>query len=159
MPRLGEKEWDIDEVIDDAGHVRYDEERWKRLEREGWTPTSDWYESMCRSFNNDPLKIAQELDVSFLGSSDNVVAPEFIEQQTKLNVKDKLDDFADPLVEETWFWKRPIENHRYIVAVDPSRGTAADRTAIEIIDMDGRDEEGLPIVEQVGEYLGRKLRR
>ena len=30
-------------------------------------------------------------------------------------------------------------------------------TAIEIIDMDGRDENGMPIVEQVAEYYGKKL--
>ena len=40
---------------------------------------------------------------------------------------------------------------------DPSRGTSADNTAIEIIDMDGRDENGLPIIEQVAEYVGKKL--
>ena len=65
------------------------------------------------------MKIDQELDVSFMGSSDNVVAPEFIEQQNKLNVMEPLEDFKDPLVEETWFWKKPIEGHRYICACLP----------------------------------------
>jgi hypothetical protein len=92
-----------------------------------------------------------------MGSSDNVIAPEFIEMQDKMNVREPLEDYKDPLVEETWFWKLPIEGHRYILACDPSRGTAADRTAIEIIDMDGRDENGLPIIEQVAEYVGKKL--
>jgi hypothetical protein len=77
--------------------------------------------------------------------------------QERLNVREPLEDFKDPLVEETWFWKMPIEGHRYICSVDPSRGTAADRTAIEIIDMDGRDENGIPIIEQVAEYVGKKL--
>ena len=40
---------------------------------------------------------------------------------------------------------------------DPSRGTSEDKTAIEIIDMDGQDENGMPIVEQVAEYVGRRL--
>lgn len=152
-------EWDYDEdpIIDDEGGIKYDEERWANLEHKGWKPDSPWYQEMCKSFNNDSMKIAQELDVSFMGSSDNVVAPEFIEMQEKLNVREPLDDFADPLVEETWFWKKPIEGHRYICAVDPSRGTAADRTAIEIIDMDGQDENGMPIIEQVAEYVGKKL--
>lgn len=61
------------------------------------------------------------------------------------------------MCEETWFWKKPIDGHRYICSIDPSRGTAADRTAIEIIDMDGRDENGMPIIEQVSEYVGKKL--
>lgn len=152
-----EWEYDVDPIVDDEGSVKYDEERWARLEHEGWKPDSNWYTDMCHSFNNDEMKIAQELDVSFMGSNDNVVAAKYIEMQEKLNVREPLDDFADPLVEETWFWKKPIEGHRYICAVDPSRGTAADRTAIEIIDMDGQDENGMPIIEQVAEYVGKKL--
>lgn len=155
--KSGEMETIIEETLDKTGTVKYDEERWRKLERDGWKPTSPWYDSMCRSFNNDSMRIAQELDVSFMGSSDNVVAPEFIEEQEKLNVRQPLEDFKDPLVEETWFWKKPIDGHRYLLACDPSRGTAADRTAIEIIDMDGRDENGMPIIEQVAEYVGKKL--
>jgi hypothetical protein len=153
----GEWEFDQDPIIDSEGSVKYDEERWARLEHNGWKPTAPWYDEMCKQFNNDSMKIAQELDVSFMGSADNVVAPEFIEMQEKLNTREPLDDFHDPLVEETWFWKRPMEGHRYILACDPSRGVSADRTAIEIIDMDGRDENGLPIIEQVAEYVGKKL--
>jgi hypothetical protein len=92
-----------------------------------------------------------------MGSADNVVAPEFIEMQETLNMREPLEDFKDPIVEETWFWKKPIDGHRYILACDPSRGTAADRTAIEVIDMDGRDENDMPIIEQVAEYVGKKL--
>lgn len=153
----GEWEFDQDPIIDNEGGVKYDEARWAKLEHDGWKPNSPWYEEMCKQFNNDEMKIAQELDVSFMGSADNVVGPIYIEQQEKLNVREPLDDFADPLVSETWFWKKPIEGHRYICAVDPSRGTSADRTAIEIIDMDGRDENNMPIIEQVAEYVGKKL--
>jgi hypothetical protein len=153
----GEVEVIKEETLDETGTVKYDEEKWRELERKGWKPMSPWYESMCKSFNNDSMKIAQELDVSFMGSSDNVIAPEYIEMQDKLNVREPLEDYKDPLVDETWFWKLPIDGHRYICAVDPSRGTAADRTAIEIIDMDGRDEDGMPIIEQVAEYVGKKL--
>lgn len=53
--------------------------------------------------------------------------------------------------------EKPIDGHRYIVAVDPSRGVSADKTAIEVIDMDGIDENGFPIIEQVAEYVGKKL--
>lgn len=153
----GEWMYDQDPIVDADGSVKYDEERWARLEHEGWKPTAPWYEDMCKSFNNDSMRIAQELDVSFMGSADNVVAPEFIEMQEKLNVREPLTDFKDPIVEETWFWKKPIEGHRYILTCDPSRGVSADRTAIEIIDMDGRDENDMPIIEQVAEYLGKKL--
>ena len=153
----GEWMFDQDPIIDEEGGIPYNEERWAKLEHEGWKPSAPWYDEMCKQFNNDSMKIAQELDVSFMGSADNVVAPEYIEMQEKLNTREPLADYADPLVEETWFWKKPIEGHRYILACDPSRGVSADRTAIEIIDMDGMDENGLPIIEQVAEYVGKKL--
>ena len=153
----GEILYDEDPIIDNEGNIEYNEERWARLEHKGWKPTAPWYDEMCKQFNNDSMKIAQELDVSFMGSADNVVAPEFIEMQEKFNVREPLEDFKDPIVEETWFWKKPIDGHRYICAVDPSRGVSADKTAIEIIDMDGEDENGMPIIEQVAEYVGKKL--
>ena len=153
----GELKWFVEDLVDEEGSVKYDEAHWEEMIQKGWTPRSPWYEEMCKSFNNDSMKIAQELDVSFQGSANNVVAPEFIEQQNTLNVREPLEDFKDPMNEDTWFWKKPIDGHRYIIGADPSRGVSADRTAIEIIDMDGRDENGMPIIEQVGEYVGKKL--
>lgn len=153
----GELNWIIEPTLDSSGTVKYDEELWAQRVQEGWSPTSDWYMGMCQSFNNDSMKIAQELDVSFMGSANNVVDPQFIEMHRTLNVREPLENMKDPLVEETWFWKPPIEGHRYICTCDPSRGVSEDRTAIEMIDLDGRDENGLPIVEQVMEYVGKKL--
>ncbi len=153
----GELDWIEEETLDATGTINYDEERWRDLERKGWTPTSPWYISMCKAFNNDSMMIAQELDGSFMGSANNVVAPEYIEMQQTLNVREPLKDMKDPMVDETWFWKPPIKGHRYILGIDPSRGTSEDRTAIEIIDMDGEDENGLPVIEQVAEYIGKRL--
>lgn len=146
-----------EKLLDSTGTVPYDEERWRELEKDGWKPTSPWLETMKASFNNDAMKIAQELELSFLGSSDTVLPPEVIEMHRNENVKDPLEDLKDPMVQETWFWKPPIEGHRYILACDPSRGDSSDFTAIEVIDMDGRNENGVPIIEQVMEYLGKKL--
>lgn len=152
----GETTWIEEETLDKSGTIRYDEEKWRKLEREGWIPTSPWYINMCQTFNNDSMKIAQELDVSFMGSANNVVPGQFIEMQRTLNVREPLEDFKDDMVEEAWFWKPPIEGHRYLAAIDPSRGDASDRTAIEIIDIDGRDENGMPIIEQVMEFVGKR---
>lgn len=154
----GEFEWIKEETIDAEGNIRYNEERWRELEKNGWIPTSPWYENMCQSFNGDEMKIAQELNVSFLGSSDNVIAPEVIEFQLNNNVVYLPDDWnlKDPFVEETWIWKDPIPGHRYICAVDASRGDAADKTAIEIIDIDAKDENGNPYFDQVLEYNGKR---
>lgn len=152
-PDTGEVIIEKEPTLDKNGNIKYDEEHWEQMVNDGWTPRSPWYIKMCQQFNNDSQKIAQELDVSFLGSASNVVEPEFIEMQEKLNVRDPL--YVDPMVEETWIWKEPIQGHRYIMGIDNSRGDAADRTAIEILDIDGVDDDGTPCLEQVLEYHGK----
>lgn len=149
-----------DEIIEDPilnkqGDIKYDPERWKKLESEGYKPTSPWYIEMCGSMNNDPIRIAQELDVCFEGSSDNVVDSEFIEMQRKENVKDPDANLRDALIDETWVWKPPIPGHTYIMSIDNSKGDADDSTALEIIDLTGIDENGMPCIEQVLEYNGK----
>ncbi len=144
-------------IIGNRGEIEYNEERWKNLERDGWKPISPWYIKMCKSFNNDSQKIAQELDISFLGSSDTVVPVDVIEKQRIENVIEITDDWnlRDTLVKETWIWKDPIPNHRYILSVDPSSGSGGDASAIQVIDVDAIDENGIPYFEQVLEYNGK----
>lgn len=151
----GEVEVYKEPTLDDKGNIKYDQPHWDKMLEEGWAPRSPWYLKMCHQFNNDSMKIAQELDVSFLGSAANVVEPEAIQMQLDLNVREPL--YVDPLCDDTWIWKEAIEGHRYLMAIDCSRGDAADRTAIEILDMDGVDDDGTPCLEQVLEYHGKKL--
>ncbi len=142
-----------EEYIDKEGNIPFENDHWNQMVDDGWLPRSPWYVKMCQQFNNDSQKIAQELDVSFLGSASNVVDPEFIEMQDKLNKRDPL--YVDPMIEDTWIWKQPIAGHRYLMSIDCSRGDAADRTAIEILDLDGIDDDGTPCLEQVLEYHGK----
>lgn len=155
--KSGETEWNIDPVIDKKGNIVYDEERWRKLEKDGWTPTSPWFENMCKTFNNDSIRIAQELLVSFLGSSDTVVPSEVIEAQSRQNVIKITEDWKlkDVFVKDTWIWEDPNPEHRYIMAVDPSSGSGDDKTSIEIIDVDATDEDGMPYFTQVLEYNGK----
>lgn len=120
-PDTGELETIKEKVIGSKGEIEYNEEKWREYERNGWTPTSPWYEDMCKSFNNDEQKIAQELNVSFLGSSDNVIPVETIEMHLNQNVINLPEDWPlkDPFVTETWIWKDPIPDHRYICACLP----------------------------------------
>ena len=153
----GETETIVETVIGKKGEIKYDEERWRKLEKEGWKPTSPWYVNMCKSFNNDEQKIAQELDISFLGSSDTVVPVEVIEKHSQENVIEITDDWnlRDNLVKETWIWKDPIPGHRYIISCDPSSGSGSDYSAIQVIDVDAVDENNIPFFEQVLEYNGK----
>ena len=152
-PDNGEILIEKENYIDKEGNIPFDNDHWNKMVDDGWSPRSPWYVKMCQQFNNDSQKIAQELDVSFLGSASNVVEPEFIEMQAELNQRDPL--FVDPMIEDTWIWKEPIPGHRYLMSIDCSRGDAADRTAIEILDLDGIDDDGLPCLEQVLEYHGK----
>ena len=110
---------------------------------------------MCQQFNNDKQKIAQELDVSFLGSDSTVIDPDFIQMQRDLNVREPDPHYKDPVLEDMWIWKPPIAGHRYLMSIDNSRGSSDDATALEIIDMDGVEEDGTPCLEQVAEYNGK----
>lgn len=151
----GEIEIIKETLIDADGNVNYEPEKWAKLEDEGWKARSPWYIKMCQQFNNDAQKIAQELDVSFLGSDSTVVAPEYIQMQRDLNNKEPLEELKDPLYEDLWIWKPPYEGHKYILAIDNSCGSSDDSTAFEIIDTTGINDDGTPCVEQVLEYNGK----
>jgi hypothetical protein len=112
---------------------------------EGWKPTSSWYEEMCLGMNNDAKMIAQELDVSFIGSGGNVIDEEHIKNQNKNNVKDPI--YTAGAEDEIWIWAEPQEGHQYIMGVDVSRGDGEDASTIVMLDF--------TTMEQVMEYQGK----
>lgn len=142
-------------TINENGDIRYDNERWEKLMEDKWKPRAPWYIKMCQQFNNDSQKIAQELDVSFLGSDSTVVAPEYIQMQRDLNLREPSSEYRDSVLDDMWIWKPPYEGHRYVMSIDNSRGSSDDATALEIIDLDGIDDDGIPCIEQVAEYNGK----
>lgn len=154
----GEDEVFKEPTIGSRGEIEYNEEHWRSMERDGWKATSPWYLTMCATFNQDQMLIDQELNVSFLGSSDNVVPVDTIEAQRDQNNVEITENwpFSDPMVKETWIWKPPIEGHRYILGCDNSSGSADDFTALQILDVDAIDEEtNTPYIDQVLEYNGK----
>ena len=72
-----------------------------------------------------------------------------------MNVREPSDEYKDKDLDEVWVWKLPEEGHRYLISVDNSRGDSDDSTAMEIIDLDGVDDDGKPCLEQVLEYNGK----
>ena len=112
---------------------------------DGWKPTSSWYEEMCMGMNNDSRMIAQELDVSFIGSGGNVISEEYIEFHEKNNVMEPKITMG--LENEIWIWEEPQEGHQYIMGVDVSRGDGEDSSTIVIVDF--------TTMEQVMEYQGK----
>ena len=85
--------------------------------KDGYKPTSSWYEYMCRNMNNNARMIAQELDVSFVGSGGNVINDEYIVYHENNFVKDPL--FVDGTQKEFWIWEQPQEGHQYIMGCLP----------------------------------------
>ena len=112
---------------------------------DGWKPTSTWYEQMCMGMNNDARMIAQELDVSFIGSGGNVISEEYIGFHEKNNVIEPKITMG--LENEIWIWEEPQAGHQYIMGVDVSRGDGEDSSTIVIIDF--------TTMEQVMEYQGK----
>jgi hypothetical protein len=125
-------------------------ESYARMVKAGYKATSTWYIDSCKKMNNDKKRIAQELDVSFLGSGGNVIDDEYIEFHNKENViEPKFIDktFFDGNSGLVWIWSEPIEGHRYIMAADVARGDGTDFSVFQIIDF--------TTMEQVVEYQGK----
>jgi hypothetical protein len=130
---------------DVEAEVEFTFKSYERRINDGWKPTSSWYEEMCLGMNNDAKMIAQELDVSFIGSGGNVIDEEYIEYQNKHNVMEPI--IMKGPENETWIWALPEEGHQYIMGVDVSRGDGEDASTITIIDF--------TTMEQVLEYQGK----
>lgn len=109
--------------------------------KDGWKPLSPWYEEMAADMG-DAKKIAQELDVSFIGSGGNVIDDEFITYHEENFVNDPK--FASEVEKSMWIWKEPEVGHKYIMGVDVSRGDGKDSSTIVILDFEN--------LEQVAEF-------
>ena len=110
----------------------------------GYKVYSPWFEGMAKKLKFDRRKISQELECNFLGSGDNVIPSSTIEIMKQNYIQEPKNKFIGGSL---WQWKEPVENHKYIMGIDVSRGDSEDYTTFTIIDFDTR--------EQVLEYLGK----
>jgi hypothetical protein len=116
-------------------------EFYETMINDGWKPLSPWYEEMAADMG-DAKKIAQELDVSFIGSGGNVIDDEFITYHEINNVIQPK--FSAELEKAMWIWKEPEMGHKYILGCDVSRGDGKDSSTIVILDFEN--------LEQVAEF-------
>jgi len=121
-----------------------DLDKFDGLIKEGYKPCSSWFESMVKKLKYDRRKISQELESAFLGSGDNVIPVETVEQIKDIHIMDPEEMFIG---NQLWVWEKPKKGHKYILGCDVSRGDSEDFTSIVIIDFDERC--------QVLEYLGK----
>jgi hypothetical protein len=138
---------DLRWLKDDEVKVEYEFtfDSYNKMIDDGWKPTSSWYENMCLGMNNDAKMIAQELDVSFIGSGGNVINEEHIAFQEKNNVRPPK--YTSGAENEIQVWEEPEEGHQYVMGVDVSRGDGEDASTIVVVDV--------TTMEQVMEYQGK----
>jgi len=132
-----------DEFIDEK-----DPEKYIDLKINGYRPSSSWFRDMCQTFNNDPRKIAQELENKFLGSGGNLVDEETImriEKTCKEPIRTEFDNHF-------WIWEDPIFGYDYYLSCDVAKGSGdGDYSTIQIFKNDITNM----LLVQVAEYQAR----
>lgn len=103
---------------------------WKQIPELADDPL--WYETQCRLFNNDPRKIAQELELKFLPAEGSFLPAEVVEkiQNAKKDPIKTIKMFNG----EAWVFKSPSKEGYYLVAVDSASEHGTDRAAITVWD-------------------------
>lgn len=140
---LNRHEYQSVDIIDYNGKEKnYDDIR--ELIKQGYKPSSSWYESMVKKLKYDKRKVNQELECAFLGSGDNVFDSNLLE---KIKDSDIRDPETTMMGGGLWIWKEPEVGKKYIMGVDVSRGDSEDFSTFQIIDFDKR--------EQVAEFIGK----
>lgn len=106
--------------------------------KNGYKPISDWYLDMCDKMNQNPRQIAQELDVSFLGSGGNVIDAEILKNHSEHYVDEPIAKYgAEDCI---WVWEEPDPSRKYLLAADISKGDSDDFSTFVIIDIETKVE-------------------
>lgn len=129
------------------------EERMINGKKKLWSP---WYEDQCLQAQYDTIKIAQELDLSFLGSKmlavDENIILDYTNKISAGNISPisyldhKRGVFTD-VKNDFWIWKKPEEGQKYIIGGDVARGDGRDYSTLQVLNVD--------TMEQVAEYQGK----
>ena len=116
---------------------------WKMIDELADDP--DWYNTQCELFDNDPKKIAQELELKFLPAEGA-----FFESDTLEKVQNSVQKPLEKLKlfnGEGWCFQKPKKDTHYIMGVDTAPEHGEDKSAITVWDYETMD--------QVWEYRGK----
>lgn len=120
-----------------------------------WTEIPDfvndpnWYKRQCKILNNDKSKIAQELELKFVGTEDSLFDEE-VQQRLQNGFKDPLEIVTLPIPKgrgELHRFKEINRAHYHIIGVDCASAAGSDNSAIEVIEYE--------TMEQVLEFNGK----
>jgi hypothetical protein len=105
----------------------------------------EWYRTQCALFDNDPRKIAQELELKFLPAEGSFFEPETVEkvQEAVVNPIETTKLFNG----EIWKFAHAVEGRYYIMGVDTAPEHGEDKSAVTVWDYE--------TLEQVCEYQGK----
>ena len=104
-----------------------------------------WYKTQCALFDNDPKKIAQELELKFLPTEGSFFEPSTVEMMQDAVMKpiQKSKIFNG----EIWKFSKREPNTHYIIGVDTAPEHGEDKSAITVWNY--------KTLEQVWEYQGK----
>lgn len=130
--------------------IEFTFDSYQRRLADDWKPTSSWYEQMCLGMNNDARMIAQELDVSFIGSGGNVIDEKDVANQRKHNVKEPITIIKMGEDASTWIWELPQEGHQYVMGcLPPDEKVLTDKGLKNIQDIEMTDK----LISENGNYV------
>ena len=105
----------------------------------------NWYKTQCEVLQNNPQKIAQELEMKFLASHDSFFPPETIEILNECGVepKSKMHIKGNYLHQ----WEPANKDSFYIIGIDSASLSGNDNSAIQVINFE--------TFNQAAEYQGK----
>jgi len=116
---------------------------WKMIKEFADDPT--WYKTQCALLDNIHWKVAQELDMQFVASSNSFLKAETIEILNTCTI--------DPIYKmqlhkhELWQFEQPNRSKFYIIGIDTASASGTDSSTIVVVDYE--------TFEQVAEFRGK----
>jgi hypothetical protein len=106
--------------------------------------TSSWFRKEVKTSNLSPSQVAEQLEISFIGSGNTVIPQEVIDK-IKAGCLDPMQrTYMDG---NYWIWQLPQQDVRYMISCDVARGDA--------LDFDAAVVWRISDMAQVAEYKGQ----
>ena len=107
---------------------------WKEIPAYANDP--EWYSNQCKAMNNDRNRIAQELELKFVGS-DECLFDENVQMQLQESFTDKVEVVSLPVAKnrgELWKFRKINKHHFHIIGVDVSTIAGKDYSTVEVME-------------------------
>jgi hypothetical protein len=121
---------------------KYFEMHWRQIPEFANNP--NWYSEQCKLLDNNKRKIAQELDMTFLGSRDCVFDDDIVGVLQESSIQPIMKKRI--ISGDLWIWEEYNKQNRYLIGVDTATREGACFSTIQVIKFE--------TLEQVAEYQG-----